>query len=938
MSADIEEMFHQVAVKKEDQAALRFLWRDMESGRAPDLYQMDRVIFGARSSPASAAFVLRRTAEDSPTGSCADRESVRSSFYADDFVRSEPTVSAAVERAKAVTTIVSHGGFRLTKWLSNSREVLASMPPSERAAPVKDLTEELPAERVLGAVWNTQEDGLSLQVTPLEVPATKRGILKQVASIFDPLGLAAPFLLVAKVLVQRLWALRLEWDESVTGAELEQWEKWKTELVMLKQLRIPRSYEDSSDLVAERQLHIFCDASETAFGAVAYLRMKTATGKVTCSFVMCRTRVAPLRKLSIVRLELQAAVLAVRLADTVSQELSLNIHRTFFWSDSMVVLQYLASSSRRFHTFVANRIAEIQDSSDPTQWRHVPGKLNPADDCSRGLPEAVQLTTSERWLQGPAFLAEDEELWPADISLPPPESTDPELKLVGAVSKGSASSVELPDPSRFSSYTRYKRTVAWQMRFVGDMKASSRRNAGQRQSGPIAVSELEAAELLIIRKVQADHYSAEISRLREGQALDSKSSLLSLSPRLDSDGLLRVGGRLSNAPMDMMARHPVILPRRSEVTRLVITAYHSSLMHAGTEHVINDMRQKFWVPCARAAVKSVLSACPLCRRRRALPQPPRQADLPGVRFEDCSAFHNVGIDFFGPLLVKNQKKVEKRYCLLVTCLATRAVHLELTDSLDADSFLMAFRRFVGRRGRAARVYSDNGRSFMKGEKELRSALASWNQEHLSDQLTQEGIEWHFNTPAAPHMGGIRERMVASVKRALRAVLERVIVSEETLHTVVVEVESIVNSRPLTHVSADGTDPEAITPNHVLLGRPICPLPPGLFDAADPPCKKSWRQAQCISEQFWKKWRKEYVPCLTQQPKWRQEQRSLQIGDLVLLIEDNVPRGLWPLARVTRVYPGADGRVRSLELRCRQRLMQRPASKVCLLEEAARPQQ
>ncbi|XP_043215496.1 uncharacterized protein LOC122378464 [Amphibalanus amphitrite] len=849
ISADIEEMFHQVAVREEDQAALSFLWRDMEKERVPDVYQMDRVIFGARSSPASAAFVLRRTALDSPIGSCTDRESVRNSFYADDFVRSESTISAAVERAKAVTAIVGSGGFRLTKWLSNSREVLAQMPASERAASVRDLDEKMPTEKVLGIVWNTNMDMIGLQVSPLDVPSTKRGILKQVASIFDPLGIAAPFLLVGKVLVQRLWALRLEWDRPVTGAELEQWEKWKTELRTLKQLQIPRSYKDGSDLVVERQLHVFCDASETAFGAVAYLRAKTVTGKVTCSFVMCRTRVAPLRKLSIVRLELQAAVLAVRLASTVSQELSPQPHRTFFWSDSMVVLQYLASSSRRFHTFVANRIAEVQDSSEPSQWHHVPGKLNPADDCSRGLPEAALLITSERWFQGPAFLAEDEEQWPAGISLPPPESTDPEVKM----------------------------------------------------------------------------------------ALDSKSSLLSLSPQLGGDGILRVGGRLSNAPLDETARHPVILPRGSEVTRLVVTAYHSSLMHAGVEHVINDMRQKFWVPCARAAVKRVLSACPLCRRRRALPQPPREADLPAVRFDDCRPFHNVGIDFFGPLLIKRNRKTEKRYCLLVTCLTTRAVHLELTNSLDTDSFLMAFRRFVGRRGKPARVYSDNGKSFRKGEKELRSALAGWNREYLSDQLSQEDIEWHFSTPAAPHMGGIWERMVASVKRALRAVLGRVVVSEETLSTVIVEVESIVNSRPLTHFSTDETDLEAITPKHILLGHPACSLPPGLFDPADPPCKRSWRRAQCISDQFWRRWRREYVPCLTQRRKWQQERRSLQIGDLVLLIEDNVPRGLWPLARVTHVFPGADGRVRSLELRCRQRLLQRPATRVCLLEEADRPQ-
>lgn len=719
----------------------------------------------------------------------------------------------------------------------------------------------------------------------------------------------------------------------MTGVELEQWERWKTELGNLQQLQVPRSYEGGSEPTVERQVHIFCDASETAFGAVAYLRVKDATGKIRCSFVMSRTRVAPLRTLSIVRLELQAAVLAVRLADTISQELSLRIDRAFFWSDSAVVLQYIANSSRRFHTFVANRIAEIRDTTDPAQWRHVPGALNPADDCSRGFTEASLLTGERRWLRGPLFLAEEEDNWPASIHLPEPEHTDPEVKVVGTVSIGSVSSVDLPDPVRFSSYTRYRRTVAWQLRFVRNLSASIGRNEDRRQTGPLTVLELDKAELLIICKTQADFYSTDIAGLRDGRPLDSRSDLLSLSPRLDDDGLLRVGGRLSNAPLDSSARHPVILPRTSKVTQMIILHYHAALMHAGTEHVINDMRQKYWVPCARSTVKRVLGACPLCRRRRAQPQLPRMADLPAVRLDDCRAFHNVGIDFFGPLLVKKQKTTEKRYCLLVTCLTTRAVHLEISSSLDTHSFLMAFRRFVGRRGKPARVYSDNGKSFVKGEQELRKALADFNQQYLSDQLSQDGIEWHFNTPAAPHMGGVWERMVASVKRALRAVLGRIIVSEEVLHTVTVEVEAVVNSRPLTHVSSDGTDLEAITPNHILLGHPLCSLPPGLFCEADPPCKRSWRLSQSIADQFWKRWRKEYVPVLTQRKKWSQETRSLRNNDLVLLAESNVPRGLWPLARITRVFPGADGRVRSVELRSRQGLFQRPAAKVCLLEEA-----
>ena len=361
------------------------------------------------------------------------------------------------------------------------------------------------------------------------------------------------------------------------------------------------------------------------------------------------------------------------------------------------------------------------------------------------------------------------------------------------------------------------------------------------------------------------------------------------------------------------------------------------LMHTGTDHTLNEVRQRYWIPRGRAQVKRVLFECAFCRNRRARPQHPRMADLPTDRFDDSRPFSTVGMDYFGPLTVKRFRKTEKRYGLLVTCLATRAVHLEVSNSLDTDSFLMAFRRFVARRGRPKKVFSDNGTNLKGGERELREALTGWNQEKIADQLSQQQIEWHFNPPAASHMGGIWERLVGSVKRALAVVLGNEVTTDETLTTVFCEVENIINSRPLTHVTEDARDLTALTPNHFILGKGSRCLPPGVFSNHELHARKRWRYTHVLTDHLWQRWRKEYLHTLVHRRKWQADRKDLAVGDLVLLAESDTPRGHWPLARVSQVFPGPDGRVRTVRLTTAAGgAYTRPATKAALLEAAESP--
>ena len=245
---------------------------------------------------------------------------------------------------------------------------------------------------------------------------------------------------------------------------------------------------------------------------------------------------------------------------------------------------------------------------------------------------------------------------------------------------------------------------------------------------------------------------------------------------------------------------------------------------------------------------------------------------------------------------------------------------------------MCLWRMIARRGQPKIIHSDNGTNMRGGERELRNSIRQWNQQQISDELSQRGIEWRFIPPASPHFGGAWERLVRSSKVALRAVVGGQVLRDETLATFMTEVEALLNSRPLTHVSSEPDDLEALTPNHLLLGRACPNLPPGVFTETDLSSRKRWRHGQQLADEFWRRWRREYLPTLTARRKWTTESANLRPGELVLIAEDNTPRGMWVMARVVTPIVGADGRVRAAVVKTASGELTRPATKLCVLEE------
>ena len=755
------------------------------------------------------------------------------------------------------------------------------------------------------------------------------------------------------------------WDDAIPHSFSEQWSNWLEDLLRMSEFKVDRCIKPRDFRDPTAQLHHFSDASQVGYGAVSYVRLEK-DHKVHVAFLLGKARVAPLKQTTIPRLELTAAVLAVRIDQMLRKELQFKLEKSVFWTDSTTVLKYISSETRRFHTFVANRTAVIRDAADVDQWRYVGSKENPADEASRGL-RAEDFLKSRRWINGPEFLYKAKEAWPKlEVDLNVISADDPEVKrdiMVNAVIKDSENATNHLI-SYFSSWIRLKQSVAWFLKvkeilmLLGQKRKEFCASAGLRKDNlkiqeqevergiqsfkatlkghSLTPHDLAKAEKSIIQHVQRHKFIAEIASLKGSfKTVPKESPLYKLDPVMDDDEILRVGGRLSKAALPAESKHPVILSKDLHVSKLILSHIHHQLGHAGRNHMLSRLQQKYWIINANSAARKVISECVVCRRNRGRLGEQKMADLPEERVvPDKAPFTNVGVDYFGPINVKRGRSLVKRYGVLFTCFTSRAVHLEVAYTLDTDSCLNAVRRFICRRGPVSTIRTDNGTNFVGANRELKESLAVVNHGKIQRSLVQDGIEWNFNTPAASHQGGIWERLIRSVKSVLTSVLQQQTLDDEGLQTIFCEVEAILNDRPITRVSDDPDDLEALTPNHILSlkGKPI--MPPGLFDRDDLYIRKRWKQIQYMAELFWKRWISEYLPMMQERQKWSRPRRSLTAGDIVLVADATAPRGSWMMGKVLDARPDAKGLVRSVRLQTRTSILERPVTKLCLLLEAA----
>ena len=919
LSGDIEKMFYNIKVPKDQCNFLRFLWfPDGDLNKEPAVYRVIVHIFGAVSSPSIANFALRNSAltPQAQKFSSRVRDTVEKNFYVDDLMLSSDTPEELNELKIHVTRMLADSGFKLTNFSSNSRFVLNNMTSDELSQSLKQINiekDELPSERALGVLWDVENDMFCFKVNLPERSSTKRNVLSTVFSVFDPIGLISPILLPAKKLFQMTCHENLSWDDQLSQDMNDRWHCWLNDLTLLENFKIPRCIKPSMH-AKEIQLHLFSDGSEIAYASVCYLRCIAGNNQVSCNFIISKSHLVPLKGhtvSTIPRIELNAAKLSVNLYIKLMKELNIKIDKAFFWTDSMSVLKYINNVNSRYQRFVANRISFIRENSKVENWCYVPSNQNPADIATRPV-NVNKFLDSRIWKEGPEFLVKSKSSWPKITEQLKINENDPELiksKLVFC-SNVSKTPIEILLESS-SSWYQIKIRVAWFLQFMYNLKNNDW------TTRKLTLWRINEAENAIWRIIQNSSFQSSILTLKTKKFLPKNDRLVRLNPFIDNLGLLRVGGRLENSTAPFETKHPLIIPNNHHLSVVLINYIHVTFGHSGREIVLSQLRLKYWMVGASTAVKQALSKCIICRKNQGRVCDQIMADLPQARLNfDEPIFSQVGIDVFGPFVVKRGRVDIKRYGLIFVCLASCAVHIELLFTLDSSSCINAIRRFIARRGEIRIIFSDNGTNFVSADKLLRKSIINWNVNHIENWLQQNTMQWKYRPPEASHFGGFWEREIRTVRKVMNGLtkVQPIHLDDEGLNTLFCEVESILNSKPLTNISNDISDLEALTPNHLLLCRSGATFPPGLFDKNDSFIQRKWKQIQYLADVFWSRWRKQYMTKLQERQKWTRKRRSLKIGDLVMLTDQQLPRNQWSLGRVTNTYPDKYGFVRTVDLK------------------------
>ena len=936
ITADIEKAFLHIGLHETDQEYTKFLWlTDPNDPDSPfDVYKFKAILFGATCSPFILNATIRAHLDLNHSQIAKD---MQTNIYVDNLLTGDTDEASVIHYYNSANEIMQTAGFNLREWYTNSPQLQKLIhahtnPPQDSKV------------NILGMLWDTDNDVMEyrheIQVREPDQTLTAREVVSRTCKVFDPLGYLSPVTVKAKTFIQNLSAQKnLDWDSPVSTDLLPEWDNIQRELHRTREIIIPRQFVPQTD--TDYELHTFSDASPQAYGAAVYIRCGNNT-----ALVMAKTRVKPLRKqISLPRLELLGIHIATLLTQHVKKALSsiTPISKCFLWTDSQICIHWV-TGDKKLPIFVHNRVAKIRqflDSDTTNDIRYCPTSDNPSDLLTRGIT-VRQLTKADLWWHGPNWLKTGH--WPfCDLDTSAlhaviEQERDPVVYVT--VNKTDTEPTNyignVIQLERYSDYTKLLRITALVTRFITNIRSS----CDTRLHGPITTAEIQSAELAWLRNIQAQHFPSEIASLRQkANTLGPLSRQLRMF--MDDNNLLRVGGRLHNAPLDYSAKFPILLPTRHKFTELVIRDAHQRVVHAGVNSTVTQIRRRYWIPKIRAVVKSALRVCVVCKKVMGKPfNPPIPAPLQSARLLHAPPFTVTGIDFTGALYIKNVHGAEtKVYVCLFTCAVTRAIHLELVPDMTTRTFLNAFRRFVSRRSLPHHIISDNATTYLAAADEIHKLMHS---EEVARYLANHRITWTNIVKRASWYGGFYERLIGLTKTAIKKVLGRSFVTYDELHTVLCEIEASLNERPLTYVSSDCEDLAPLTPSQLLHGHSVTLLPHTSADEYEDPTfnvdhvvlNERATYIAKLHNNFWNRWTHDYLTALREQDTISGKgtlTNSIRVGDIVLVHHDIKPRLHWPLACVTKLHHGNDGLVRSVDIRTQNGVTNRPISKLYPLE-------
>lgn len=924
--SDIAKMYRQILVSPEDRHLQKILWRD-NSNEPISMYTLNTVTYGTKSAPYLALRCLKQLSIDFQEQYPEACKIISRDFYVDDLITGFESEQAAVDTCKEISSILNSACFPLRKWISNNPNILQEFQDPNEPISVLNLQDN-EQSKTLGICWCSKSDTLTYHIShlPNHCTITKRNILSDVSKIYDPLGLVSPCIIISKILLQNLWTLKLQWDDSVPNDVQKKWSSFRESLHYLNQVQINR-HVIGKNSTTQIQLHGYCDASKDAYAACIYVRSIDGESNIHVNLLCAKTKVAPLKSQTIPRLELCSALLLSRLLKSVQESITIDFSY-FLWSDSQIVLCWIQTQPNKLQTFVQNRIAEIQELTEVSRWNYVNTKENPADLASRGVLPTV-LLKSDLWWKGPSWLSLHESSWPKS-SFNIPDVQLPEFK------QQTLASVTMHDISfpfeRFSNLNKLQRTMAYCLRFI----SNCRKLKEDRKVGQLTVSELNLSMKCLVRLSQSEFFSDEIIALKSNQSPKSKHRLISLSPFLDDESLLRVGGRLKHSELNFENKHPLLLAGKHYLTKLIFENMHKALLHAGPQLLLATIRQTYWPTSGMNAAKRTTRNCVKCFRYKPKSINPIMAHLPKDRVTCMNPFYISGIDYAGPFLLKDRKghgsKTIKAYVCLFICFASKAVHIELVTDLTTESFISCLRRFSSRRGKPAHIYSDNATNFVGAAKKVQDLhdFFSKSNDEIVKLCANDNITWHFIPPNSPHFGGLWESGIKSVKYHLHRAIGEARLTYEEFYSVLVQIEGILNSRPIHPLSSDPNDFQPLTPSHFLIGKPLVTLPdPHVMDI---PVNRldRYQFLQQINQSFWRRWSTQYLSSLQERSRWKHNTSSLKKDILVLIKQDTLPPCKWLLGRIVELHPGDDQVVRVATVKTQNGIFKRAVAKLCPL--------
>lgn len=920
LSGDIEKQYRQILVNELDRHLQTILWREDDHLPIRSL-TLNTVTYGFASASFLAARCLWQLGDE-----CNDprvKAIIQRDFYCDDLLTGADTESDLLYIQAAVSKALSAGCFNLRKYRSNSSELLNS-----KTINAQDDLALSQSCQTLGLGWNPGQDTLHFSIDAAnkeEKMATKRSILSATFKIFDPLGLLSLCTVKPKLLIQKLWEAKLGWDDPAPPEIQRIWSRFIKNLHHLGELSIPRNVLIDQPYTIE--LHCFSDASQSAFAACIYVKSVSSSGEQHINLLCAKDRLGPIRPISIPRMELCGALLAAQTWSAVVTALRKPISRTFFWTDSSVVLAWLKTPPCKLNIFVRNRVTAVLDLTSASSWRHVPTTQNPADLASRGVdPQHVAKTAL--WWHGPEFLLEPETNWPT-LEKSPPQNL-PELKVTTMLVHENK---DLPQNCviKFDNYSRLKtlqRVVAFMRRFLNNCK-----NNNPKLTGPLTAQELKDSFHTLVKLSQAQTYSSEIETLHKNKYLNTKSPMAPLTPFIDSQGILRVGGRLDASQYHYDKKHPIVLSSKHTLTKLIFEQEHTRLLHAGPQLLLASVRDSIWPVGGRNLARRTAHNCVTCRRATGKTLENIMGNLPSQRLTPDFPFTAAAVDFAGPYLITDRRgrgcKITKCYLCLFICLKYKCMHLEAVSELSKDAFVLALKRFIARRGKPKDIWCDNGRNFVAAAKEI-AQFVKLNKINIKEFAADEGINFIFSPAYAPNYNGLAEAGIKRAKFHLKRILGNTHLTFEELASVFSQIEAILNSRPLCPLSPSPNDFSPLTPGHFLVGRPLTSLPSPPLHDANPNKLDRYRRLEQIRQHFWSRWSTEYVAELQQRYKWRARHRDLQLDELVLIKDESLRPLHWRMGRVSKLFPGPDGVPRVADIATAQGTIRRALNRICPL--------